>query len=615
MVAKRGGTTVGRKAAAQEEEALLERLSCGLSDEEMQRVLVWALMTLHGKDLDQLFARLGPETGGTLKSILAERGKATKGRSPVAGTAKVRQEWERAWHDWWQCVEVSSDEQGEYVLQEHHWKPPYLDTYALTGDLEPIAERMGKLLGRVIGEDLDPDFSMAAAFVQTAAETGSGLPEWMDQAEGDSIEFQEQATRCLLEWEWLAAQRDGLGAYDFVRNVRRTELSDSRVCLDGGVVAEFIDSLRGANQQAILRGINEHRRAKEWSEVLSKVYSHWLRIYQHLCRRWDSQKYLEMCRQGISTNWRLALPVVDELLKKKNVKGAAEVAEEAVRSLPHLRGGETWDPRTSLLVSPLSRVGDEGDRDLARLLRRWLKAAEALERLDLVCALRIQVVTCTRRTDWDAAVEEFRKIPSSLDDLRRRLFSEWAAWVRNECLDLDPEAGDPQESTWIEALLIAVHEGGRRRTASFRQSVEKLLGEAERTENRLRAAHDSLAMLTLDLDRQGRLRREYPSLYRVLAVWDVGDRAMRKRRRIWLEYCKGPALLPKVIAFWKRNAAKLVPDPVQSNYERCAAWLAAVNELDVPAYRRIVAKWQTAHRRRRNLWKAISKRRLVPDQH
>ena len=61
------------------------------------------------------------------------------------------------------------------------------------------------------------------------------------------------------------------------------------------------------------------------------------------------------------------------------------------------------------------------------------------------------------------------------------------------------------------------------------------------------------------------------------------------------------------------KAPGLVPDPasgVGSNYDECAEWLAAVLELDAMAYRRIVRGWAVPHARRKNLWLAITRRRL-----
>jgi len=79
------------------EKELLKSLSAGLSQEEIERVLVGALSTLGAKGIERLSESLGPDTGAALRRALRSRGKK---RPPVPGPSKVIQEWERAWGDW-----------------------------------------------------------------------------------------------------------------------------------------------------------------------------------------------------------------------------------------------------------------------------------------------------------------------------------------------------------------------------------------------------------------------------------------------------------------------------------------------------------------------------------
>lgn len=237
---KEGERSQRRKGA--EAQALWKRLSGGLSEAELQEVAASALMTLKGRDLDRLVARLGPETAGALKKLMVDRGRGSQRARTVVSGGKVRQEWDRAWYDWWACVDESAHEGGRYIVQEHHWEAPYLDTSALAADLEPIAARLRALMGRVIAGDLDPDFSMGEALKETVEEAGSGLPDWMEPPEKD-IAFGSEVTGCLVEWESGIARREGLGAYDLVRAIRRVEISAAGTSLDSGVVAGFIDQL------------------------------------------------------------------------------------------------------------------------------------------------------------------------------------------------------------------------------------------------------------------------------------------------------------------------------------------------------------------------------------
>lgn len=118
------------------------------------------------------------------------------------------------------------------------------------------------------------------------------------------------------------------------------------------------------------------------------------------------------------------------------------------------------------------------------------------------------------------------------------------------------------------------------------------------------------------LDPGGELKRASPALHALLSRGSKRKGKLAESARRWARRFRGQELLPEVLAFWKRNAASLIPDPAQvvgSDYTRCAEWLAAVLDLDRRSYRRILRDWSVKHRRRRNLWRALEKRRLPLD--
>lgn len=289
------------------------------------------------------------------------------------------------------------------------------------------------------------------------------------------------------------------------------------------------------------------------------------------------------------------------------------MAEEAARSLLHLREDESWDPRESLLICKASTWYDEGEkRHITALLRKWLEAAEALGQEDLASALRVQVTLYKRQKDWDAAIEELKKIRSPrLVNLRDRLYAEWRDWLAEESVQLGLHERNSDPATWVQGLIDAVWEEGNARS-SFRRFIEAWLSEAEHSLEALERASQAAALLTLDLGPEGKLRRTHPHLHRVLSEHEEARRLMQTSRHAWLRRLKASALLPKLMAFWKRNAARLVPDPANhpADYRHAADWLAAVKELDREEFTRILADWRVKHRRRRNLWREVSSRGL-----
>jgi hypothetical protein len=177
MTARARGTRKGPNAGDAKEGALLELLAHGLSEDEIRRVVACALLALDEGGRDRLVARLGGETGETLRRLLGSHGRSGAKARPSPGGAKISQEWAKAWSDWEACVAESGDEDGRYVVREHHWEEPYLDASSLAEDLEPIAARMRAMLERVMDEGLAPAFSFLTAIEEMDAEIGSGLPE------------------------------------------------------------------------------------------------------------------------------------------------------------------------------------------------------------------------------------------------------------------------------------------------------------------------------------------------------------------------------------------------------------------------------------------------------
>jgi hypothetical protein len=614
VAASAQGLRKGQRDNRDEERALLELLSHGLSEEEIQRVLPCALLALDERGRDRLFGRLGAETGATLRRLLASRATSRTKAPPPPGSTKIREEWDKAWSEWDASVAESGNEDGQYVVQEHHWEEPYLDGLSLAGDLEPIAARMRKLLARVMDEELDPDFSFLAAIQDLDAEIGSGLPEWMDASSGDGCPLGPEVTGCLLEWEWRAHRRDGRSAFELVDAIRKVEASARIVTLDDDTITRFIRGLDDAEQQSILRGIAAHRSASHWTQVLGAAHSRWFKTHQALAKRWDPALFEEASRKNIAQDWTLALPLVADLLRRKSFDQADPLIEAAVRALLRLETGKTWDPRQTLLISrPVLRYWSDSHADAFRLLECWRKVATGLGQDELACALELQVAVGRRWADGNAALEAFRRVRSpQFASVRDGLFADWRSLIVEATLKRESDGDEPPGSVWVHALVDAARAAADG-APSFRRAVREWLDETGRTPVTLQQSRDALGTLTLDLDPGSSLRWTSPTLHRLLSTRPQGEPTVSASRRRWVERLGVADLFPEVLDFWRRHVARLVPDPARatgSNYDDCAEWLAAAFELDSTAYERLVRAWAGPHARRRNLWQAIARKHL-----
>lgn len=175
---------------------LMERLSAHFSQEEIRKIFGRSLLALDPAGLERMAGGLETETAAAVRKAL----KPTRGlkRSKVPSlptTGKTRQEWDSAWRDWDACISETADESGKYVLQEHHWEPPYLDKSGFADDLEPIGARIHTLLPYVFERNLEPDFGFAQALLNTAEAIGGNSEDTEDSGEG--LAFGPKVTRCI----------------------------------------------------------------------------------------------------------------------------------------------------------------------------------------------------------------------------------------------------------------------------------------------------------------------------------------------------------------------------------------------------------------------------------
>ena len=594
----------------QQEKLLLDRLSDALSAEEMHRVLATAVLVLDDAGRRRLYRQVGEETAAVLRTLLAKgpAEKRTPALTPSAG--RIREHWANLWSKWDAVVLESATENGQYIVQEHHWEQPYLDVSSLAGDLEPIAAEMRKLIPKTIDLGLEPGLGAADVLRNLDEEVGAGLPEWFDRPDQD-CDLGPELTCCIFEWERLTSSGERGQTFALVDRVRRAEAGATRFGLDGNAVTDFVLGLDEAGQREILAGIETHRQEEHWVEDLESPYSTWFRIRHALAGRWQPELFEHISRENVARDWTLAPPLVARLLRRRRHEEALPIIDIAMTSYLQLRDGGRWDPCASLFAATHRFRYGNSDKDALRLLESWRKISSALGREEERRALDLQIAIARRWSDGDAVLAAIANIPERFAPLGKRLFAQWRELVVHETLG-PPQADNPSGATWVGGLVDAATEGS---APLFRNAVKGWLGELERNRNVLAASVVALATLTADVS-DGHLARRAPALSRALGRAAEKNDALQAWRRSAAARLGGAEVWDVVMDFWKRNVANVVPDPgsnVGADYSGCADWLAAVHELDVSAYRRLVADWTARHRLRRNLWRDIDARKLPRD--
>jgi hypothetical protein len=445
----------------------------------------------------------------------------------------------------------------------------------------------------------------------------------MHPFENEGFALGPEVTTCLIDWEWRSARRRGRTAFQFVDDLCQLEASTEGLALDEKTVARFIRGLGADSKNEVRKGIQANRHEKPWKEALDSAHSVWFRIYSELCRSQDRPAYLESCRARISQDWTLALPVVKDLERRKKYAETLILCAAAVRSFLYLREGENWELPEKLLIACAGyRVNGQFDARLLELLKIWGPSAATLQEEEIAVAARLQSDLLQDWRNWDKALAAFRRIPQPrFAPLRKRLFAQWRELVAETSVAsdvFDRDGHRPPKDHWVHALIDAAWEAEGTQQ-SFCAWLRQWLKATERDGETLLHSQAALACLSLDLDGAAWLSSVSPTMARLLAYNHSYDRALAASRRGWLKRLGASSLVPELLAFWRRNTQRLVPDPANSrgpDYRNCADWIQALRELDPTSCKDLLREWSAAHRRRRNLWRALQAKGLsMPPAH
>ncbi|MFH1177785.1 MAG: hypothetical protein V1750_10295 [Acidobacteriota bacterium] len=571
---------------------LLEMLEATLAREEVRKVLAGALLALDEEGLERLSARLGGEVASTLRAVLRSFRGPVDGQPPPPGRGKVAEEWQRTIEDWDECIAESRGEHGRFIEQEASWEPPYLAVGELARELDAIAARLRPMIGPAVSSGLVNDFSFGELLDESLGEIGGDLPEWMDGWDAGDL-FGPEVTACLVEWELCtgAAGWHGAGgqdAFQAVERVRSREAAWQEAGLDGDALSGVVLALAADAQQEVLAGIDTHVGDPSWQEDLAPVHGHWFRLYEALLARHAPDRHIDLCRQRIAEDWRLALPVIERLLAQGRAAEAAAVAGEAAQALGSAlrREAAQWSPLHTLLAATPAWFVTARDRDLVpRLLELWTVAASAAGDPSLAAIAEA------------AAAEAAAAGRSETADL---LYRQWRSLITSRL--------GHSERSWVPLLADAARHGAD--PISFQAALRRWIASASASPGWKR----ELATLTMDIGGAG-LVAVSPTLHRVLKNEDLyAEKEARASLRAGLTRFGAEACLDDVIAGWRSNLRSLIPDPGAVSgaaYEHCADWLQVARELDPPLFDVILDDWRRLHRRRRNLWQALANRGIT----
>lgn len=581
---------------------------------------------------NKTLVKLKPDTRQTVRQILfpdkSERQVKETKTSPIS-TAKLQQTWSELWQEWFAVVEKAAQEEGEYIKQEERWEQPYFDESAFVEDLEKVAKKMHPLLPVAFQNGFSPDEGFAQALLDAEDEVAEALPDWMEVMNGFGLG--KTLTTCLLEWEWLKIQKKKQNAFDFAQRILDWEGDFSYVFWDDDTFLDFFDRLSKANQEVLYRGLDDARGMAPWDHCLKETHSHWHNLYMYFAESQAPEQYLDSLKATISQQWQNGLPVIKDLLAKKDYVQSLQVVEDALAVLlKSHQEDQVWTPETSLLFPIVSRFFHSGHpSDIKTLLRYYQQTAKALEQTQRVQVLEIQRTAFNHFFDWEWMVKVFKEsaVP---ENIRLDLFQSW----RDHIVDrTKPQHGLGSEKKrnlwWLDWLIEGVFDA-QKGAPYFQKQIDQWLAqlpEKMKKTNRTSLGwsriwttfsededQSFLRLLTKDLTEIcKRGKSAYPTFYQVVIRPGGQATSDEKFRQKYLKVFVSDDLLDRVITLWKEHLHIQVPDPKNvsnADYTSHAQWMAALKELAPDSYQALLKTWRVEHERRRNLWQAMEQKGL-----
>ncbi|MEN8132935.1 MAG: hypothetical protein ABFS45_22715 [Pseudomonadota bacterium] len=588
-----------------------QRLVSGLTSAQTARLLDVVFTLWDASKMDKLLTKIDQDTAVTLSRLLKSNPEGSLG--PVVSSEKYAEQWRQLWWDWNAVIMEVGDEEGEYVEQDADWEPPYFDGTAVAEDLEKIALRMLPMVEKVYASGIEEADVFSGAFEELEAAI-DGYPEWMGAEESECY-LEPTSTQCLFKWEWLLASDKPNPATTFVERIYDIKNTLKTVGWNRETFVDFFMELPEKSQKQIYDHLISHRDDARWERVLNSTYSSWSEIYQAYSASFNPQAYLDNCRRLLSQDWKYGQPLIDDALARKDHANAAKFLQQTLTGYVnrYRRKTEDWQPKKDLLITASIYYHPASKTEIIQLLKNWIEVADYLNQDERAAALRLQLVIYENPYRWDTVAQVFREQECKFPTLANHLIAIWQTYTQDASVSRHYEQSEDHQDSWLMWLLQAGLDQTKGESWWAPKMKDWLIHLCQNAVQ-FKEQGEWISMLTGDIAELSPLSKQYPNLLEQIQPVKYGQGELAASRRQWLKNMHGEQLVPALMDAWKQNVAALVPDPSaasKSNYNEHACWLGVVQELHPAAYQQILTHWQTTHKRRRNLWKALTKQGLT----
>jgi hypothetical protein len=585
-----------------------KKLLAALTQEQVERLLDVVSGAGALQKLNEPLQALDPDLAQTVRAL------AGSGGAPAAVSAeasvsdqKALETWNGLWGTWEDHVCEVGDEEGDYVIQEHDWDPPYFDPTALAENLEKVTQQMLEWLDRVFPLAKDPDL-FAEALKQIDENIGH-YPEWI-QGDNGFCELGPDATTCVLRWTWLACEGHATRGRELVQRIYDLEQKCKRVGLDGDRCFKFLVALPEEYWPEIHALLSEDG----FTEVREDPRSLWHRVHHHFEQRFDPSAYLQSCEMHLPSDWHYGEALIADALERKDFAQAQLWMERTFASFLRWSEDEVWLPEDSLLPpGGLYHYGLSGSDEALKLLEQWERIAAKGKAPARAAGCQLQRALLTADSDWSEVLRAFEAFQQQGGSRKvgEKLFAEWRERTADACAHHEEQkqrAGD----SWVSRLIEA-----RRTPATHQQALFDHLEVWFECFQKHAAFFDkqwrSLALLSRVLPCGPKIKERCPAFHAQVLVPSLGlDPKLERSLREAFTFLGVEVGQFDPMGIWEKHLHTLVPSPegTGSYYRDQAHWMKALSEVNRTDYDKVLVRWQAAYRRRRNLWAEMRKLNL-----
>jgi len=553
---------------------------------------IWELLTVEQRN--ELSKSLNDDIPEIIDSISKEKNKT------FPSNQKTIEEWNELLKKLNDIIYEAGNENGKYIEKEPHWEPPYCDRTYIAKDIEKIS---GQILN-FIKNSFDTLPKNENLFFDLFKELGRQidlLPEWFYSME-DRMRLEKKSTECVLLWEYSNIKKYNLTIKDFINRLVDYDIKLNIISFDKDVFINFILELSEKESGEILEAIRNH---PYLIENRNKTYYMWTDLYKKLSEKYDESSYIIFCKNTIQSDWKNGVPVIEKLIEEKKYAEAEKIIEN---TLSVFLNDKKWK-KFNILIFPLKKTFynyQEKNKNLLMIFNFYKIILEKTERHNLLNVVDFQINVMNKVYLFELIKNEYKK--NFEDKIFIDLYSQWKEYIVSQTLDYHYKN---KKKNWVHYLIETEIE----KKNDYKNGITNICDWANRlTDYQVFIKEKNiLRILTRDLNTINKISENFPFFYKNIIIenyYSNSEDELEIERKKYLNKFDTNAIYDTIMNIWILHAKKLVPDPnitKNSNYWEHIQCLKSVMEISPETGKRILERWKSIYKNRKNLWKEYYK--------